>query len=168
MTTVLNILAPMKELHKTLNENYKIYMINQQYQSFSTSILLPLDEYLEKIRPGLIYLMIKNHEVELNASLVFFLSKANPNNDCNIFITSKSANIDEALDLLIKKHEDLKDINFLLKGVESITYSFTKIIVKNTFVESPDWIRNKNVQPIHQTKTISVFRFCHNFFIPQN
>ena len=54
MTTVLNILAPMKELHKTLNENYKIYMINQQYQSFSNTILLPLDEYLEKIRPGLI------------------------------------------------------------------------------------------------------------------
>ena len=86
--------------------------------------------------------MTKDHEVELNANLVFG-SKSNPNNECNMFITAKSADIDEVLDQLIKKPEDLKNINFLLKGVESIAYSFTKIIVKNTFVESPDWIKNK-------------------------
>ena len=92
----------------------------------------------------MINLITKNHEVELKVNLVF-RSKTNPNNECNIFITSKSADIDEALDQLINKHEDLKDINFLLKGVESITYSFMKIIVKKTFIESPDWIKNKKM-----------------------
>ena len=32
-------------------EDYNIYKINQQYQSFSNKILLLLDEYLEKTRP---------------------------------------------------------------------------------------------------------------------
>ena len=67
------------------NEDYKIYKIDQQYQSFSNNILLPLDEYLEKIRRGLIKLMIKNYEVELNVNLVF-ASKSNPNDGCNVFI----------------------------------------------------------------------------------
>ena len=81
--------------------------------------------------------MTKDHEVEFSVNFVFG-SKNNPDNECNIFITSKSADIDEAIDQLIKKHEDLKDINFLSKGVDSITCSFTKVIVKNTFIESPD------------------------------
>ena len=89
---------------------------------------------MEKIRPVLIKLMIKNYEVKLNVSLVL-RSKNNPIDECNIFIKTKSADIDEVSDQLIKKHEDLKDINFLLKGVESITCSFTKIIVKSTFIE---------------------------------
>ena len=118
-------------------EDYNINEINQQYQSFSNKTLLPLDEYLKKIRPGLINLITKNHEVELNFNLVI-RSKTNPNNKYNIFITSKSDDIDEVFDQLIKKHEDLKNIKFFLKGVESITYSFTKTIVKNTFIESPD------------------------------
>ena len=90
----------------------------------------------------MINLITKNHEAELHVNLVF-RSKTNLNNECNIFITSKSADIDEVVDRLIKKHEDLKNINSLLKGVESITYSITKIIVKNTFIESPEWIKNK-------------------------
>ena len=118
-------------------EDYNINEINQQYQSFSNKTLLPLDEYLKKIRPGLINLITKNHEVELNFNLVI-TSKTNPNNKYNIFITSKSDDIDEVFDQLIKKHEDLKNIKFFLKGVESITYSFTKTIVKNTFIESSD------------------------------
>ena len=108
----------IKYLFEDDEENYNIYEINQQYQSFSNKTLLPLDEYLKKIRSGLINLITKNHEVELTVNLVF-RSKTNPNNECNIFITSKSADIDEALDQLIERHEDLKDINFLLKGVES-------------------------------------------------
>ena len=42
----------------------------------------------------------------------------------NMFIKTKSGDIDDIFDQLIEKHEDLKNINFLLKGVESITYSF--------------------------------------------
>ena len=86
---------------------------------------------MEEIRAGLINLITKDHEVELNGNLVFG-SKNNPNNECNVFIKTTSADIDQ----LIEKHEDLKNINFLLKGVESVTYSFIKIIVKNTFTES--------------------------------
>ena len=124
------------------DEDYNICKINQQCQSFSGKTLLSLDEYLEKIRPELIKLMIKNCEAELNVNLVFG-SKNNPNDECNVFIKTKSANVDEIFDQLIEKHEDLKNINFLLKGVESIAYSFIKIIIKSTFVESPDWIKNK-------------------------
>ena len=92
----------IKYLFKDDEEDYNIYEINQQCHSFSNKTLLPLDEYLKKIRPGLINLITKNHEVELNVNLVF-RSKTNPNNECNIFITSKSADIDEVFDQLIKK-----------------------------------------------------------------
>ena len=83
-------------------EDYNIYEINQQYQSFSNKTLLPFDEYLKEISPGLLNLITKNHEVELNVNLAF-RSKNNPNNECNIFITSKSADIDEVFHQLIKK-----------------------------------------------------------------
>ena len=43
--------------------------INQQYQPFSNKTLLLLNKYLEKIRPELINLMTKYHEVKLNANL---------------------------------------------------------------------------------------------------
>ena len=119
------------------DEDYNIYKINQKYQSFSEKTLLPLDDYLEKIRPEFIKLMIKNYEAEVNVNLVFG-SKTNSNDECNVFMKTKSAGIDEIFDQLIKKHKDLKNIGFLLKGVESITYSFIKIIIENTFVESPD------------------------------
>ena len=131
----------IKYLFEDDDEDYNIYKINQQYLSFSKETLLPLDEYLEKIRPGLINLMTKVHEVELIANLVVG-SKNNPNNECNVFIKTKPADIDEILDQLIEKHENLKNINFLFKGVESITCSFIKIILKNTFIESRDWIKN--------------------------
>ena len=148
----------IKYLFKDVEEDYNMYEINQEYQSFSNKTFLPLDEYFKKIRSGLIKLMTKNHEVQLIVNLVF-RSKTNPNNEFIVFITSKSADIDEALDQLIKKHEDLKNINFLLKGVESITYSFTKIIVKNTFIESPDWIKNKKCTINPQNKDNKCFQY---------
>ena len=120
------------------DEDYNIYKINQQYQSFYGQALLPLDEYLEKIRRELIKLMIQNFEAELKVNLVFG-SKTYSSDECNVFIKTKSADV---FDQLTEKHEDLKNINFLLKGVESITYSFIKIIIKNTFVETPDSIKN--------------------------
>ena len=127
------------------DEDYKIYKINQQYDSFS-------------IRPELIKLMTKNYEVELNVNLVF-RSEINPNNECNIFIKTKSANIDEVFGQLIKKHQDLKNINFSLKGLESITYSFTKFIVKNIFIESPDWIKNKKCTINEQNQDNKCFQY---------
>ena len=67
-----------------------------------------------------------------------------------MFIRAKSTDIDEIFKQLIEKHEDLKNINFLLKGVESVTYSFTKIII--------NWIK-KNVQLIHETKDNKCFQY---------
>ena len=93
------------------DEDYNIYKINQQYQSFSEKTLLPLDDYLEKIRPEFIKLMIKNCEAEVNVNLVFG-SKTNSNDECNVFMKTKSAGIDEIFDQLIKKHKDLKNIVF--------------------------------------------------------
>ena len=119
---------------------------------------MPLDEYLEKNGPELIKLMTKNHEAELNVNLVFG-SKTSFNNECNVFIKTKSADIDEIFDQLIKKHEDLKNIVFLLKGAESIANSFTKIIIKNTFVESPDWIKNKKCTINPQNKDNKSFQY---------
>ena len=96
------------------DKDYNIYKINQQYQSFSRKTLLPFDEYLEKIRPELIKLMIKNYEAELSVNLVFG-SKTNFNDECNVFIKTRSANIDEIFDQLNEKHEDLKNIVFFFK-----------------------------------------------------
>ena len=101
--------------------------------------------------------MTKVHEVELIANLVFG-SKNNPYNECNVFIKTKPADIDEILDQLIEKHENLKNINFLLKGVESITCSFIKIIIKNTFIESRDWIKNKKCTINSQNKDNKCFQ----------
>ena len=78
-------------------EGYNIYKINQQYQPFSDKTLLPLDEYLERIRPESIKLMIKNNKAELNVNLVFGF-KTSPNDKCNVFIKTKSADIDEIFD----------------------------------------------------------------------
>ena len=93
----LGIDETVKYLFEDDEEDYNIYEINQQYQSFSNKTLLPLDEYFKKIRPGLINLMTKNHKVQPNVN-PFFRSKTNPNNECYIFITSKSADIDEVFD----------------------------------------------------------------------
>ena len=99
MATVLNILALMKQLSICSKMMKKITTYTKLIHNISHFLtrLLPLDEYLKKIRPGLINLITKNHEVELNVNLVF-RSKTNPKNECNIFITSKSANIDEVFD----------------------------------------------------------------------
>ena len=102
--------------------------------------------------------MTKNYEAELNVNLVFG-SKTSLNDECNVFIKTNSADIDEIFDQLIKKHEDLKNIGFVLKGVESITYSFTKIIIKNTFIESPDWIKNKKCTINPQNKDNKCFQY---------
>ena len=87
-----------------------IYKINQQYQSFSNKTLLPLNEYLKKIRPELIKLLTNDHEIEPDVNLVF-RSRTNSNDEFNMFIKTKSANIDEILNQLIKK-KDLTNIGF--------------------------------------------------------
>ena len=45
----LGIEETIKYLFEDDEENYNIYEINQQYQSFSNKTLLPLDEYLKKL-----------------------------------------------------------------------------------------------------------------------
>ena len=56
-------------------EDYNSYKFNQQYQSFSGKILLPLNKYLEKIRSELTKL-IKNYKVKINISFVFQSKKS--------------------------------------------------------------------------------------------
>ena len=100
----------IKYLFEDGDEDYNIYKINQQYQSFSNKTLLPLNEYLKKIRPELIRLLTNDHEVEPDVNLVF-RSRTNSNDEFNMFIKTKSANIDEILNQLIKK-KDLTNIGF--------------------------------------------------------
>ena len=47
----------------------------------------------------------------------------------------------------------------MLKGVESITYSFTQVIIKNTFVESADLIKNKKRTINPQNKDNKCFQY---------
>ena len=48
---------------------------------------------------------------------------------------------------LIKKHDDLieslKNVDLIPEGIESIIYNLSEITVSNTFIESPERIRNK-------------------------
>ena len=105
MATGLNILAMMNKSSICLTMIIKTTIYTRLTNStshFLTRLYHHLMNIFKKIRPGLINLITKNHEVELNVNLVF-RSKNNPNNECNIFITSKSVDIDEAPDQLIKK-----------------------------------------------------------------
>ena len=79
----------IRYLFENDEEDYSIYKINQQYQSFSNTTLFSLDEYAEKIRSELIRLMIKNHKVELSVNLVIGF-KTSHNDECNVFIKTKS------------------------------------------------------------------------------
>ena len=104
--------------------------------------MLPLDEYLEKIRPELTKLMTNDYNVKLSVNVVF-ITKINPNNECYVFIESDNkTDVDEIFDELIKKCKSLRNINFIPKGFESVTYNFTKLIISNTFTDSPEWIKN--------------------------
>ena len=108
--------------------------------------------------------MTENYEVGLSFNFALG-SKVNPNNECNVFIKEKSADIEEVFDQLIKKHEDLKNIDFVLKGVESVTYDFMKIIIKTKFIESPTWIKNKSstINPLNSDNVFSIL--YHHFFV---
>ena len=92
----------IRYLFKNDDEDYNVYKLHQQYQSFSGKTLLPLNEYLKRIRSKLTKLITKNCEVKLSVNFVFgFLKK--PNDEYNVFIESNNAiNIDEIFDQLIK------------------------------------------------------------------
>ena len=143
------------------DEDYKSYLTNyQQYQSFSGKTLLPLNEYLEKVRPELIK-MSKNCNISVNA---VFRSIRNPNDIINLQIKSeKTTDIDEIFDQLIKKHHDLteslKNVDLIPGDIESITYNFTEIIISNTFIESPEWIKNKKCTINSQNKDNKCFQY---------
>ena len=161
-TKILNIMETIRYLLNEIEfngdyEDYNLYPTNyQQYQSFSGKTLLPLNKSLEKVRPELIK-MIKNCNISVDA---VFRSIRNPNDIITLQIKSKdTTDIDEIFDQLIKKHdltESLKNVD-LTEGTESITCNFTKIIISDTFIESPEWIKIKSVQLIHKTRTINVF-----------
>ena len=79
------------------DEDYNLYPTNyQQYQSFSCKTLLPLNEYLEKVRSELI--KIKNCEVNISVNAVFIPIR-NPNDIITLQIESeKTTHIDEIFD----------------------------------------------------------------------
>ena len=143
------------------DEDYNLYPTNyQQYQSFFDKTLLPLNEYLEKIRPELIR-MSKNCNISADT---VFRSIRNSNDLTTLQIKSENTtNIDEMFDQLIKKHEthskSLKDINFKPEGIESMIYNFTETIISNTFIESVEWIKNKKCTINPQNKDNKRFQY---------
>ena len=74
-----------------------------------------------------------------------------------------STDIDVIFDELIKKHHDLteslKIIDLIPAGIESIIYNFTEIIISNTFIESPEWIKNKKCKMNPQNKDNECFLY---------
>ena len=82
---------------------YNLYPTNyQQYQSFSGKTLLPLNEYLEKVRSEL-NKMSKNCDISADA---VFRSIRNPNDIITLQIKSENTtDIDEIFSQLIKLHE---------------------------------------------------------------
>ena len=88
--------------------------------------------------------MTNDYKVKISVNIVC-RSKTNPNDESNVFVDSEdTTHINEIFDQLIKKREELteplKFFDFLPKGIEPIVYSFTKIVITNTFIESPTWL----------------------------
>ena len=143
------------------DEDYNFYPTKyQQYQSFSSKILLTLDEYLERVRLDLIK-MSKNCKLKLTVNTVF--KSIRNSNDKRTLQIKSTANIDEIFDQLIKKHHDLteslKNVDLIPEGIESITYNFTEIIITDTFIESPEWIKNKKCAINPQNKDNKRFQY---------
>ena len=112
--------------------------------------------------------IIKKYKINLIVNTVF-KSTRNFNNKITLQIKSKntvelhSTDIDKIFDQLIKKHpqliESLKDINFKPEGIESITYNLTETIISNTFLESPEWTKNKKCTMNTQNKDNNCFQY---------
>ena len=105
--------------------------------------------------------MSKNCNINVNA---VFISIRNPNEIITLQIKSENTtDINEIFDQLIKKHEthseSLKDINFKPEGIESTIYNFTETIISNTFIESPEWIKNKKCTINSQNKEKKCFQY---------
>ena len=131
---------------------------------FSDNTLLTLDEYLQRIRSELIRLMNEGCKVKLTVDAVYRLKK-DPNDKRTLHIKSKNTtDIDEIFSQLIKKHEELskslKNIDLASEGIESITYNFTEIIKMNTFVESPEWLKNKKCTINPQNNDNKCFQYA--------
>ena len=52
-----------------------------------------------------------------------------------------------------------KKKNFIPKGIESITYNFTKLIISNTFTDSPEWIKNEKCTINPQSNDSKCFQY---------
>ena len=151
------------------DEDYNLYPINnKKYQPFSDKNLLPFCEYLKSIKPKLIKLISDCCRVKCNINVVFRLERFKKSIDkINIYIKSKNTtDIDEIFSQLIGKHEklseSLKDIQFISEGIESMTYNFTVI---NTFIESPEWIKNKKSTVNPQNNDNKCFQYSVALFL---
>ena len=109
--------------------------------------------------------MTKYCKVKLDVSVVFRSEKFKKSNDKrNISIKSKNGtDIDEIFSQLIRKHEELpeslKNINLIPEGIESITYNFTEIVITNTFIETPQWPKNKTCTISPQNNDNKCFQY---------
>ena len=117
---------------------------------------------LKKIRSKLI--KIKNCEVNISINAVFRSTK-NSNDIMILLIKSENiTDIDEIFSQLIKKQEthseSLKDIDFKPEGIESMIYNFKpETIISNTFIKSPEWIKNKRCTINPQNKDNKCFQY---------
>ena len=140
-----NVIETIRYMFDDNDEDYDLHPINnKQCQSFSDKNLFPFNEYLERVRPKLVTLMSDCCEVKLNVNAIFKSKKSN--DKISVYIKSKNTtDIDEIFSQLVEKHkeltESLKKLDFIPEGIESITYNFTVI---NTFINLPQWIKNKN------------------------
>ena len=107
--------------------------------------------------------IIKNCKINLNVDAVFKSTK-NFNDKRTIQIRNKdTTDIDEIFDELIKKHHDLteslKNTDLIPEGIESIIYNFTEVAVSETFIETPQWIKNKKCTINPQNKDNKCFQY---------
>ena len=127
--------------------------------------ILTVNEYLEMIRPHLIY-MINDHKtqsewkIQLTVAINFISSK--PGSSETRIMHAKSDNVEimigsatnEALEELFKSllqryqkklEESLRESEIVFDGVNALYYDFNKISLNRgkSYNESPEWLKNK-------------------------
>ena len=126
------------------NDCYGLKTIrNQQNYTSSNRKSLPLNEYLDKIKPDLVQLINNNKDNKIQPTMhVVFDSTRSFNDKKTLYIKIKylTTNVDEIIEVLIEHYKDLlKKINdLILEGVESINFSFkNNETISTTYIQSP-------------------------------
>ena len=133
----------------------------QLYQTDLERKLLTPNGYLEKFRPNLIQLINShkgnNWKIQFTMQIVFNSIK-DPNDKRTLYVKTKDVEIttkcdtnktvNELFDLLIQSCNDLSEFsrrnsNLILEGVESMNHNFNQTSKSGSYIESPDWIKNK-------------------------